>query len=55
MITFMMLELDLDSYSELVGFYNSFFSTDVIKIKDNILLWASGKKEILPFEYRHGI
>uniref|UniRef100_UPI003C2B84E2 hypothetical protein n=2 Tax=Enterobacteriaceae TaxID=543 RepID=UPI003C2B84E2 len=52
MITFMMLELDLDSYSELVGFYNSFFSTDVIKIKDNILLWASGKKEILPFEYR---
>ncbi|EPC5067008.1 hypothetical protein ACRZZB_005849, partial [Klebsiella oxytoca] len=31
MITFMMLELDLDSYSELVGFYNSFFSTNVIK------------------------
>ncbi|AHW90498.1 hypothetical protein J415_25645 [Klebsiella michiganensis HKOPL1] len=55
MITFMMLELDLDSYSELVGLYNSFFSTDVIKIKDNILLWASGKKEILPFEYRPGI
>ena len=55
MIIFMMLELDLDSYSELVGFYNSFFSTDVIKMKDNILLWASGKKEILPFEYRPGI
>lgn len=55
MITFMMLELDLDSYSELVGFYSSFFSTDVIKIKDNILLWASGKKEILPFKYRPGI
>ncbi|HBV9252961.1 TPA: hypothetical protein MD920_004765 [Klebsiella pneumoniae] len=52
MITFMMLELDLDSYSELVGFYNSFFSTDVIKIKGNIFLWASGKKEKLPFEYR---
>lgn len=49
MITFMMLELDLDSYSELVGFYNSFFSTDVIKIKGNILLWASGKKEKIPF------
>ncbi len=55
MINFMMLELDLDSYSELVGFYNSFFSTDVIKIKDNILLWASGKKETLPFEYRPGV
>ncbi len=55
MITFMMLELDLDSYSELVGFYNSFFSTNVIKIKGNILLWTSGKKEKLPFEYRPGI
>lgn len=55
MIIFMMLELDLDSYSELLGFYNSFFSTDVIKIKDNILLWASGKKETLPFEYQPGI
>lgn len=55
MITFMMLELNLDSYSELVGLYNSFFSTDVIKIKGNILLWASGKKEKLPFEYRPGI
>lgn len=55
MIIFMMLELDLDSYSELVGFYNSFFSTDVIKMKDNILLWASGKKETLPFEYQPGI
>ncbi|EJV1073366.1 hypothetical protein QP732_27505 [Klebsiella oxytoca] len=51
MIIFMMLELDLDSYSELLELYNSFFSTDVIKIKDNILLWASGKKETLPFEY----
>lgn len=55
MIIFMMLELDLDSYSELLGFYNSFFSTDVIKIKDNMLLWASGKKETLPFEYQPGI
>lgn len=55
MIIFMMLELDLDSYSELVGLYNSFFSTDVIKMKDNILLWASGKKETLPFEYQPGI
>ncbi|ENQ2675181.1 hypothetical protein ACEOTB_004116 [Klebsiella pneumoniae] len=55
MIIFMMLELDLDSYSELLEFYNSFFSTDVIKIKDNILLWASGKKETLPFEYQPGI
>ena len=55
MIIFMMLELDLDSYSELVGLYNSFFSTDVIKIKGNILLWTSGKKEKLPFEYRSGI
>ncbi|HBR5009476.1 hypothetical protein ACNF2L_20700 [Klebsiella pneumoniae] len=55
MIIFMMLELDLDSYSELLELYNSFFSTDVIKIKDNILLWASGKKETLPFEYQPGI
>lgn len=55
MIIFMMLELDLDSYSELLELYNSFFSTDVIKIKDNILLWASGKKETLPFEYPPGI
>lgn len=55
MIIFMMLELDLDSYSELVEFYNSFFNKDVIKIKDNILLWASGKKETLPFECQPGI
>lgn len=55
MIIFMMFELDLDSYSELLELYNSFFSTDVIKIKDNILLWASGKKETLPFEYQPGI
>ncbi|MBB3324602.1 hypothetical protein [Atlantibacter sp. RC6] len=55
MIIFMMLELDLDSYPELLELYNSFFSTDVIKIKDNILLWASGKKETLPFEYQPGI
>lgn len=55
MIIFMMLELDLDSYSELVEFYNSFFKKNVIKIKDNILLWASGKKETLPFECQPGI
>ncbi len=48
-IVFMMSELKVESHSELVGFYNSFFSKDVIKIKDNILLWASGKKEKPPF------